>query len=687
MKPLRIAFLWHQHQPYYKWEDSFILPWVRFHGVKDYFDLPALIEMFPNLKQTFNFAPSLMVQIEDYISGNTKDRVMILTEKKASLLNDSEKEEIIKQFFVINFENLIKPNKRYLELFKKAEENNCDISSFDNQDWLDLQVWYNLAWIGEISKENFFVKNLIQKNRSFTEEDKVELIKHHLEILKNISKMMNKLEEKGQVEISCSPEYHPILPILIDSSSSLEAMPWLDLEGLEYRYPEDAAAQIRRGIDIYKNTFGKSARGVWPSEGSLSDETLKMLADNGIEWVATDEEMLRRTAGDNYYEEMKFFPHVFQKDGKEISLLFRDHFLSDRIGFVYSNWSAEDAASDFCSHLEKIRSEIILRHTEGALENAVVTVILDGENCWEFYPENGFPFLKQLFAKLSDSPQFETITCSEAVSNRDMYHTKYFNHIHSGSWINANFSIWIGHRHDILAWKMLSKIRNEVEARRQHLDGDVLAEIMNEIYIAEGSDWFWWYGPEHNAPNKPDFDVLFRKHIGKIYELLGLDVPIDVGIPIGSNLEFRRFTPAQKRIAPSLNAKHSENDEWANAAVIATSGGMSTMHKIGEIVNHVKIGNDDDYLYIRIELNKPIDVNDEVQLSINNDLIFISQIGFRANSNDTRIARLAIGQTIDIALTCSNVEMYEVGLKTVSSGAEIDYSELFGSKVRYCLIK
>ena len=340
MKPLRVAFLWHQHQPYYKWENEFILPWVRMHAVKDYYDLPYLLKSFPKLKQTFNFAPSLMLQIDEYLSGKVKDRVQILSEKSPSELTENEKKEILKQFFVINLENLITPHKRYLELYQKKQSG----EEFSNEDFLDLQVWYNLAWVGEVSKQDEKIQNLIAKNRNFTEEDKRYVLDYHLKVMARIAPLMKELMEQGQVEISCSPEYHPILPLLIDSRSALEAMPWLDISELDFRYPEDARAQIERGINIYKEKFGVSPAGVWPSEGSLSDATCDMLAGRNILWAATDEQMLKETAGNGFYDTLKFFPQIYRNAEKnlEIRLLFRDRFLSDRIGFVYSKLTLQN---------------------------------------------------------------------------------------------------------------------------------------------------------------------------------------------------------------------------------------------------------------------------------------------------------------------------------------------------------
>lgn len=685
MKPLKIAFLWHQHQPYYKWDDEFILPWVRMHGVKDYYDLPCLIKDFPKIKQTFNFAPSLMIQIDEYISGKVKDKVQVLTEINAASLNDQDKKAILKQFFVCNLDNLIKPSERYYELYLKNEQSNSDINAFDTQDFLDLQVWYNLAWVGEVSKRDERITKLIAKDKYFNEEDKHYVLDYHLSVLAKISDIMNELARSGQIEISCSPEFHPILPIVIDSRSALEAMPWLDLSDVFYQYPEDAEAQINQGIDIYQKTFGDLPSGVWPSEGSLSDATCDMLAKANIQWVATDEQMLKETAKDDFFDTLKFFPQIYRNDREnlEIKLLFRDHFLSDRIGFVYSNWNAADAANEFCSHLDSIRNEIIRLHGEDALDFAVVTVILDGENCWEFYKHNGFPFLNSLFSNISENEAFITVKCSEAVQNINDKLSKTFDHIHSGSWINANFSIWIGHRDDLLAWKMLAKARSEVELRKALLPADTLREVLNEVYVAEGSDWFWWYGPEHNAPNKGDFDVLFRKHIARIYELLDLDVPLDVYSPLYLIDEYQRYRAASDKIIPDCNALITESEQWKGAAIFSNIGNMTAMHQIGEFLSKMFIGNTDDMLFIRFEFIRKMEQNEFILLSIDQDMnlkIFNNKIEVSNTLNNIELTKYAFSEVCDIRLKLfpqSNKYKFLINVKTNSLGNEIDYCKDF----------
>ena len=160
MKKLKVAFLWHQHQPYYKIDNEFILPWVLLHGTKDYFDIPEVLYEFPKIKQTFNFAPSLSMQLDEYIAGTTKDKIQRLTALPSTELSENEKREIIELFFHANFENMIAPYQRYLELFNRAQWVDDAVANFSVQDWLDLQVWYNLVWFGYYSSQSGIIRRL-----------------------------------------------------------------------------------------------------------------------------------------------------------------------------------------------------------------------------------------------------------------------------------------------------------------------------------------------------------------------------------------------------------------------------------------------------------------------------------------------------------------------------------------------
>ncbi|MBI3260209.1 MAG: hypothetical protein HYZ54_12165 [Ignavibacteriae bacterium] len=292
MLPLRVAILWHQHQPYYKKEETFILPWVRLHGAKDYYDLPAILNEFPQIKQTFNLVPSLTLQIEEYCSNTTRDRVQILTEIKAKDLTEANKKDIIKSFFLCNQETMVLPYERYCQLYEEAMNIEIAVEKFTPQDWRDIQTWYNLTWIGHLSRGDERVKALFDKGKNFTEKEKLQVLEIHREILEKVLPEMKYLHKQGQIEISVTPLYHPILPLVIDNHSLLEALPNAILPDTAFSRPEDADMQIIRAVEYYQSQFGDNTIGMWPAEGSVSNAALSLMAKNGIKWVATDEGIL-----------------------------------------------------------------------------------------------------------------------------------------------------------------------------------------------------------------------------------------------------------------------------------------------------------------------------------------------------------------------------------------------------------
>lgn len=590
--PLRIAFLWHNHQPYYEKDGEFILPWLRFHAVKDYSDLFRLLDEFPNINQTLNIVPSVFLQIEEYLTKGTKDIVQKLTLIPAEKLTKQEKQKILDLFFICNENNLIRPNWRYYQLYEIYLQDSA-LEKYSIQDWLDLQVWYNLAWLGEYSKSVGLGKRLYNKGYNFTEIEKVSLLELHDEIMASIIPLYKRLHSFGQLELSTTPFYHPILPLLINSEIAKEANPGnLSVEPV-YIFPEDAVRQIELAIEAFEGNFNHIPNGFWPAEGSISDDTISIFIDKKIQWLATDELVLKASESLQTGLE-KYFPRKFSNSRGDIVIFFRDNILSDKIGFQYSNWLPEDAVSNFINSLTEIRNSIIQTYGEESLKFAVVPIILDGENCWEFYPQNGFEFLRKLYSELSFNTTLKTIKFSDAIFDQSPNYLNEINHIQAGSWINANFNIWAGHLDDIAAWNMLSKVRFIFEEKKENLNIELVEKIYNKILIAEGSDWFWWYGPEHNAPNKNDFDVLFRWHIKEIYNLMGEKVPEDIFLPIGSIPEPFLILP-QKRIG--ISELLEENKQLIGKFEFRQN--FSTMHQSGKPNVTVYFGNDESYIYFR----------------------------------------------------------------------------------------
>lgn len=656
MLPLKICFLWHIHQPYYKKEDEFLLPWTRLHGVKDYYDLPEILHEFPSIRQTINIVPSLKMQIDEYISGKTIDRVQRLTLINAANLDEKQKESILELFFLCNVNNMIKPHKRYNELYEASNEKEHAIAKFTEQDWRDIQVWYNLAWVGELSRENRIIQRLLRKGRNYTEQEKQLLMRQHIEILENIKPQLKTLMGLDQIEISTSPMYHPILPLLCNSESAREAMPSVPMPDVPFSYPEDARSQVKDALKYVEKAYGFKPNGMWPSEGSISDEALEIMAEAGFKWAASDEEVLAETLKDKIKPTEKFFPRKFKTSKGDITLFFRDHFLSDRIGFVYSQWNHWDAANDFCHHLRNIRNEIIRQHGDEALKHAVVPVILDGENCWEYYPQNGFPFLRELYKQIENAKELSTVTCSEASSQEHSNYLEPLSHIRAGSWINANFSIWIGHDDDRKAWTMLSLAREAVEKNKDKISKEAYEKAMEEIYISEGSDWFWWYGPEHHAENKEDFDTLFRWHIEKIYQIIGEPLPENVQIAITEQISTKKLAEQRGKLTPVINGKITDSEEWENGGYYDAQGAMSAMHQIGEILDRVWYASDDNHIYLRFDNKTKLSNDDYIRIN------FINPKGFSLKINSTGIEFSSNKKMKFSKLVYAQDEIIEIGI-------------------------
>jgi len=373
-----------------------------------------------------------------------------------------------------------------------------------------------------------------------------------------------------------------------------------------YKYPEDADLQLGSGIDYFTSIFGEKPKGIWPSEGSVSNEVLNLMIDHNISWFASDELVLLHSVGDSYHPLEKYFPRKFSGNNGDITGFYRDNLLSDKIGFLYSTWNPSDAARDFENSLFKIRDNIIRQYGESALENAVVSVILDGENCWEFYKDNGIPFLRELFLRLDKSDKLQTVTFSEVLnkSNSDKFFPP-LKSIRAGSWINANFNIWIGHEDDIKAWNVLSNARATFENLRHTLDKELEREILNEIMIAEGSDWFWWYGPEHHTENKSEFDLLFRHHVSRIYELLKLEIPVELNVPIANHFLESDVKKPLEEITPDLNLSPI-SESWRTSGNIDLNTDNSSMHKSGSVIETFNYAYDKDKLYLGIKLSENI---------------------------------------------------------------------------------
>ncbi len=603
-----MAFLWHMHQPCYREPDNrvFRLPWTRLHGLKDYADMPVLAMSQPGVRLTFNLVPTLVEQLEAYADGTASDRHLELTRRPAGDLTEDEARFLLHEFFMANWDNMIRPNPRYWELLGKrgAYFHPSNLISvlkrFSRQDLRDLQVWFNLAWTDTLHLENDLVlAEIFSKGRDFTEEDKSAMLERQAAILGSIVPAYRKAAESGTAELCTSPFYHPILPLLCDSEIARECMPQASLPA-SFAFPQDAAGQLERALDFMEERFGLRPRGIWPSEGSVSEEVVALLGGKGVDWLATDEGILERSLGRPLRANLEvadpaalYRPYRLRNQGPAI--FFRDRVLSDLIGFTYSSWKPDEAAADFVSRLERIAGGL-----GGKAGEHIVPVILDGENAWESFPEDGRGFLESLYRRLAASPKLRMGSFSDYLDSGRGYGD--LGRLHPGSWINSDFGIWIGQREDNAAWELLREARRSFEDRVDALDEIVRSETRNELYIAEGSDWCWWYGGDFASEHLQEFDRLFRSHVVKAYRLMGLPVPEAALKPIAT------FRPAERLlnepidvISPAIDGRSTDFYEWAGAGKIDTAVMGGTMHRSQSLIRTLFYGFDERNLYLRLD--------------------------------------------------------------------------------------
>ncbi|OIP39010.1 hypothetical protein AUJ95_06110 [Candidatus Desantisbacteria bacterium CG2_30_40_21] len=536
--PLHVAFLWHMHQPFYKdiSAKEYALPWVRLHGIKDYYDMVSVLDAYPKIHQTFNMVPSLMIQLDEYTQG-ASDKYLAHTLIPAKDLSHGQKSFILQEFFSANWDNMIKPFPRYRELIEKrgitvpGDGLSIAIKRFSTQDFLDLQVWFNIAWFDpQFQGKDFLLVNLIQKQRDFTEGEKQAVIDKQRELISWILPEYKRMQDTGQIEVSVTPYYHPILPLVCNMELARQSDPTVILPKKKFIAPEDARMQIKRAVECYQQHLGCNPRGMWPSEGSVCNDIIPMVADNGIKWLATDEWILYHTLGvDRYSAHLLYKPYCLEVDGRQVNMVFRDRTLSDTIGFTYSKWNTYDAVSDFITRLHHIKDMLPKKR------NHLVCIAMDGENAWEYYSKNGWEFLEYLYTSLSHDEGIRCVTINEYLQENPPQET--LTDIHPGSWINSNFQIWVGGKEENRAWDYLYEAREAlVGFEKKHGPSDKTLEAWEYIYIAEGSDWFWWYGDKHYSPNADIFDSLFRGYLEGVYKILGLKVPEGIKKPIRISL-------------------------------------------------------------------------------------------------------------------------------------------------------
>jgi alpha-amylase/alpha-mannosidase (GH57 family) len=616
MNRVNLMILWHMHQPQYRDPSSgrYVLPWTRLHALKDYWGMVRVLEEFPRVHATFNVVPSLGMQLEEYASGKFDETWFSAAFRPAKELTNEDKSEILTRAFQLNYDHLLARWPRYIELHQWVNSlgNDRAMATLGERDWRDLQLLSQLAWMDEeYLATDPVVSRLSRKGTDFTEQDKQDLSAKQIELLGRVLPEYRLAAATGQIEISATPFYHPILPLLCDSDIARVSNPGTPLPVPAFRHPEDAREQLARARRYHERVFGHAPDGLWPSEGSVSEQALAIAAELGFKWFATDEGVLGHTlhagfgrdgAGVPSNADKLYSPLRVRVGGREMVGFFRDHYLSDLVGFVYSRMDSGAAAEDLHHRIRAIGERVQIGRP------LTVSLILDGENAWEYYPGGGREFLRQFYRRIDNDPDIQALTASEAVAAAGEIPTN--TGIFPASWINANFDVWIGSGEDVLAWEHLRRARDfykqQADAAAKGFPRAPTAEQLAASYEAllgaEGSDWCWWYGPEHSSANDAEFDAFYRKLLTEVYVTLGAEAPDILAEPIKRQPERALILPPAAYLNVKVDGRESTYFEWMGAGLYSADRRSSAMHGRLLLMHELRYGFDENRFHLRVDI-------------------------------------------------------------------------------------
>jgi alpha-amylase/alpha-mannosidase (GH57 family) len=612
-EPIYLALVWHQHQPlYYKDTDGvYTRPWARAHATKDYYDMAAILEDYSDVHVTFNLTPVLIRQLDDLAAG-AKDYYWVLGEIPADELDDEQKRFILTRFFDANWDHMIARYPRYQELLdlrgRNAEPETIAtaLEAFSVQDFRDLQIWWNLAWFDPFFLQQEPLQSLVDKGRDFSEVDKQIVFDQVRHVLELVIPEHRRLQDAGQIEVIVTPYAHPILPLLYATDLHEIGDPSATLP-TRFSYPNDGIAQVEKAVEVYEEHYGRAPRGMWPAEGAVAQEIVKFVADAGFTWMATGESVLAKSLGldgftrdaDEVVEQADalYRPYyVRHRGGPPVAVIFRDLRISDLVGFEYSGTPAQQAADDFIGRVEAIRARL---KAEGAKGPHLVSVILDGENAWEHYENDGIDFLNALYTRLSESETIVTVTPSEYLA---MFpDQRELETLWPGAWFSTDYGTWIGEAEENTAWEYLLRTRKtlaQYDLKGQEIAPDALAQALDFMYLAEGSDWFWWYGADQDSGNDAYFDEGYRALLRGVYQSLGEPVPPFVDAPIIAAQVIPALQEPAGIVSPTVDGL-AVDSEWAAAGRYEARGGAQA--RAADVVAAFYYGYDVQNLYIRVD--------------------------------------------------------------------------------------
>ena len=540
--------------------------------------MPWMLSRHHGLKATFNITPPLIEQLLLYQERPQEhDRFLELWLDEPQNLHEDDRNWMIKLCKSAPLETMVAPLPYYRALYEQEHYRDADL--------LDLQVWFMLAWCGVYLRQNNpVVQELMKRSGGFCSADKAALLESLSAFVKEIFPFYAKLQKEGTISLSTTPLNHPILPLLLDMQNAERAHSGTPLPHNAMSLEADARLQISEAQKLFRETFGLDAVGFWPAEGAVDTKSVALYKEAGLKWIATDEAILFKSLGS---EDRKALYKMYDFEGVKIG--FRDHGLSDLIGFTYRFWEPHSAAEHFVSALHKI---------EEAHDNADVFVILDGENAWEFYENNAFDFFDALYSELSKTTWCQSKGMDDLVDQA----SQTLETLAPGSWIHGAFNTWVGHPEKSRAWELIFMTRRDYEHHKSSVDAEVDAKIIKHFLAAECSDWFWWYGDDHMTAFSSEFDTLFRGHLITIYELLGITAPADLFVPVLQHRSGENFLLApQFMISPTINGRHDSFFEWVGCGVVDETKVFGTMDRVRGPVERIYFGRDEHHLYCAFE--------------------------------------------------------------------------------------
>ncbi|MBE7708715.1 MAG: hypothetical protein E7Z88_08440 [Cyanobacteria bacterium SIG27] len=647
MKKLNIAFIWHFHQPNYQqnYNSDFLLPWVRLHASKDYLDMLKRIDLFPQIKLNFNFSPVLLSALQKYLAG-FQDLHLKLLLKDENELTEQDKIFILNNYFDLNYKNMVLKRPYFTALFnKRANAKELKTSMFSINEYIDVMTNYTLCWIDEYFIKDYPELNyLFEKEKNYTLEDRKKIYEIQLDIIKRILSEYKEYQDNNKIEVLTSPFYHPILPLLLD----FRGKEIKNYENLPQNYSNntDATAQIELAIEKYQEIFDKKPKGMWLSEQCICSKTADLLSKCGIDWSVVDEGILSKSIKKEFMRDFEgnlenpydLMANYQTKTKHPLNLVFADSFFANLLNFGYGNYDSQIAANDLYEKIKTIQFKL----QNSPKENHILTIALDGENCWETYQNDGGEFLNALYSLINNDDSLETVLVGDFIKKNQ---SEKLETLKSGSWINRNFDLWIGEPTKNVAWLYLESVSKDIEIYYQEQlselkDKEEIKKLNEkfklahrEILISQSSDWYWWYGKPNESKSDSIFDFLFRSHLMNAYEIMDLPIPNYLTMSL-ANVTNKSLRNPTKQISPRLICDtNDELKEWENAGFIFIPDRPTS--NISSLIKNIYFGNDNEFVYFRFELNRNSvkmayeSIQNQIAIYFSNeDEIYLSPIRF-----------------------------------------------------------